>query len=171
MKRPTPAVRAAVLLMGLLTCRPSEAADLGFRGFELRAGMVEPDLGDSTYGFGAAVDLGELHDGLRLYPSVFYYSTEIDPLLFLPIEIDVLALGAEVRYWLNEGSTSGWYFGGGPYIYDVSLSDASASLGISSSGVIGVAGFSFGPALKAEARYATGLSHISVCAALSLGGD
>jgi hypothetical protein len=147
---------------------PASAADIGFRGFEIRAGAVEPDVFDSTIGLGLGIDLGEVYHNLRLYPSVFYISTGLDDRLFGDLDFDVIALGAEVRYFLDP-ELAGWYFGGGPYLLENNLSNNFAAVRASSSGVMGVAGFALGERFAVEGRYATGFKHFALYAVLRFG--
>lgn len=77
-------VLAAVL--GLLaapaTAEAQDLADydyenLGFRGVAFEGGFIFPDNVDDTHSLGARFDLGYLGPGLRIVPSVTYWSSEL----------------------------------------------------------------------------------------------
>jgi hypothetical protein len=115
----------AVLLGAVLTIlatAPASAAEFGFNGVDLHGGVNLPSDWDTGITAGVSVNIGELVDGLYLYPAVFYSRAEESASFsFLgttfeeDLEVTNLALGAEVRYFLN-GEPTGWYFGGGPYL-------------------------------------------------------
>lgn len=94
---------------------PAHAAEFGLYGFDVRAGVVVPTDWDTGFLVGGSVNVGELLDGLYLYPAVTY-STAEDSFAGIDLEVTDLSLGAEVRYF-PAGDPTGWYFGGGPYIH------------------------------------------------------
>lgn len=120
MKKHSAVLLAAVLM--ILATAPASAAELGFFGIDLHGGVNLPSDWDTGISAGVSVNIGELVDGLYLYPAVFYSQAEESASFsFLgttfeeDLEVTNLALGAEVRYFLN-GEPTGWYFGGGPYL-------------------------------------------------------
>jgi hypothetical protein len=120
MKRHKAVLLGAVLT--ILATAPASAAEFGFNGVDLHGGVNLPSDWDTGITAGVSVNIGELVDGLYLYPAVFYSRAEESASFsFLgttfeeDLEVTNLALGAEVRYFLN-GEPTGWYFGGGPYL-------------------------------------------------------
>ena len=100
-------------------------------------------------------------------PGLFYSRTGTEETFFgakASLDLEDVAIGAEVRYSLNRGS-SGFYFGGGPYAHRVTSESAVSVFGTSYGtvsvdstrvGAIGVAGYRWQAssfALFAEARY------------------
>lgn len=155
------------MLGSLLMVGRAEAADLGWRGAEVRGGVTFPADWDSGYTFAVSVDLGEITDGLRLYPGVSYAEAETsDSVNVFGVrfgvdqEITDLALGAEVRYFFAR-EPRGWYVGGGPYLHRqeyeqvVILGNVATTAEVESDsvGVEAVAGYSFGRRFHVEARY------------------
>lgn len=169
--RKTPTGPLAITLLALLIIGvPTTAAEIGLSGFELRAGVTSPDAFDTGLSVGANLDLGEVYDQLRLYPGLFYSTASTD-FFGEDLDVDVLAAGAEVRYFL-EPDLSGWYFGGGPYLHDYSYSISGVDLGGASTvGVVGVAGYNFDPLLGIEGRFNTGFQHFAILATFRFGGD
>lgn len=158
----------------ILSTGPGNAADIGYNGFEVRGGVATPQDLDTGLGLGIAVDIGELYDQLRLYPAATYTSTSTETLIFLtPVEfdMDIISVGAEVRYFPNPDLT-GWYFGGGPYLHQYESSIAGVDfLEGSSTGLTGVAGWNFANRLGVEARFGTASQDFSVFAVLSFGAS
>jgi hypothetical protein len=153
----------------LAVAAPAAAADLGWHGLEVRGGATFPADWDTGWTVAASADLGEIVDGLRLYPGISYAKAETSEsfnLFGVPFgvdqEITTLALGAEVR-WFFAGEPRGWYVGGGPYFhrleYEVAAIVGNAvgktTVESDSLGIEGVAGYSFGGRFNVEARYDT----------------
>jgi len=154
--------RMAGALIVALWAGPAISA-LELSGFEVRAGAALPSDWDTGYTLGVAADLGEVWtDNLRLYPALSYQVAEDSASVFgvaFDLEVSSIALGAEVRYHLDEADR-GWYFGGGPYVHFVDREFAVARqrpVAISEDsqefGVAGVAGYRLPAGLLAEARY------------------
>lgn len=156
------------LTLLLLTPGAAGAADIGFYGAEVRAGVVFPSDWDTGFTVGGSVNLGELTDGLYLYPGVFYSQAE-ETEGFAGVDVDVevtsLALGAEVRYFLD-GEARGFYFGGGPYLHFLEAEAGATvppfgrvvtvTVDSEEIGAMGVAGYRFGGARSSffvEGRY------------------
>ena len=84
-------LRAGILAVGLATgascalssaARAQELADfdyenLAFRGFGLEAGYVWPNKVEPTASYGVRMDLGYLGPGLRVAPSITYWSSRM----------------------------------------------------------------------------------------------
>lgn len=156
-------LRAGVVaILLLLPVARASAIELG--AFEVRGGITLPSNWDTGFTIGAAVDLGEVWvDRLHLYPGLSYQFAEESVSFFgtsVDLEASSIALGAEVRYFL-ESSRDGWYFGGGPYVHFVDrevagggvrtvVTDDSQELGIT-----GVAGYRLPGGLFGEGRYMT----------------
>jgi len=75
---------AVVLLLGLVPCSAGaqELADfdyenLSFRGFGFEAGYIWPDKVEPTASYGMRMDLGYLGPGLRVTPSLTYWSSRM----------------------------------------------------------------------------------------------
>lgn len=106
-----------VLALAMTVTGPAQAADFGFRGIDLHGGVSLPSDWDSGWIAGVSVNVGEIVDGLYLYPAVFYSQAD-DSATFLGTRVDLevtdVAVGAEVRYFL-ERELRGFYFGGGVY--------------------------------------------------------
>lgn len=140
------------------------AAEFGFFGFDVRGGVVLPSDYDTGFIIGGSANIGEIVDGLYLYPGVYYSQAEEDIDLFfgdVTLEVTSLAIGAEVRYFLDR-QQSGWYFGGGPYLNflerDFVVGGRSRVVTADSEeiGVTGVAGYALGSGgrgLMVEGRY------------------
>ena len=133
--------RAAILwvfvgFLAVLPAGPAAAADFGFRGVDLHAGPSFPSDWDPGFTVGASVNIGEIVDGLYLYPAIFYSQAEDSETIFgteIDLEITSLAVGAEVRYFLEQ-ELRGFYFGGGAYLNRLEV-EAAVRVG----GVVGVA--------------------------------
>lgn len=154
-------------LIGPLTAVPASAADFGYRGLDLHAGLAFPSSFDDGWIAGVSVNVGEMVPGLYLYPGVFYSKGEKDssfPDGSVHREASALSVGAEVRYFLNREPV-GFYFGGGPYVHridsEVAFRNGPVTVGgeddETSLGAIAVAGyrFDFNESLSGalEARY------------------
>jgi hypothetical protein len=113
----------ACALMASMAAVPATAIEFGFFGVDLHGGVNLPSDWDSGFTAGVSVNIAELIDGLYLYPALFYSKAEDSvsfPLLGIgtiehDLEVTDIALGAEVRYFLN-GEPAGWYFGGGAFL-------------------------------------------------------
>ncbi len=162
-------VLLALCVFASLAAAPAAAADLGWRGLEVRGGATFPADWDTGWTVAASADLGEITRGLRLYPGVSYAKAETsETVSFLGVpfgvdqEITTLALGAEVR-WFFSRDGGGWYVGGGPYLHRLEYEVAAIAGGVvgkstvesDSLGIEGVAGYSFGGRFNVEARYDT----------------
>lgn len=145
------------------------APRFGLQGFEVRGGLTSPSAFDTGFIVGANVDLGEIYDDLRLYPGFFYSSADFDQ--FGGSEsVDVLAVGADVRYFF-EPDLLGWYVGGGPYVHSYSYSVSGVDLGsVSAVGLVAVGGYNFS-SLGVEARANTGFRHFAVLATFRFGAS
>lgn len=139
----------------------------GLHGFEVSGGVTSPSEFDTGFILGANVDLGEIYDDLRLYPGIFYSTADVDG-LFGSVSVDVLAVGADVRYFF-EPDLLGWYAGGGPYVHSYSYSASGVDFGgVSAVGLVAVGGYNFG-AWGIEARGNTGFRHFGVLATFRFG--
>lgn len=72
----------ALLLSSTVPAAAQELADfdyenLSFRGFGLAAGYVMPTHVEPTYSLGVRMDLGYLGPGLRIVPSITYWSSRM----------------------------------------------------------------------------------------------
>src|SRR5437868_12041452 len=80
-------VRGLVLLAAVALAVPAYGSaqsladfdyeNLSFRGFGLEAGYIWPDKVEPTPSYGVRMDLGYLGPGLRLTPSVTYWSSRM----------------------------------------------------------------------------------------------
>jgi hypothetical protein len=169
MKRRSAQVLGMILAVVSLTATAAEAADIGWNGLEVRGGVTFPADWDNGWTIGVSADLGEIVDGLRLYPGISYSQADTSDSVILfgqrfgvEEEISDLALGAEVRWYLS-GGPDGWYFGGGPYLHRLELEQAvivgnvvgTATVETDATGIEGVAGYSYGGRFNFEARYDT----------------
>lgn len=160
-------LRVLVGFLVVLTAGPAAAADFGFRGVDLHAGVSFPSDWDTGFTVGASVNIGEIVDGLYLYPAIFYSQAEDSETAFgttFDLEVTSLAVGAEVRYFLEQ-DLRGFYFGGGAYLNRLETEVAVRTgpvVGVVTAdsdefGVMGVAGYRLplGDALSgaAEVRY------------------
>jgi hypothetical protein len=138
-------------VVAVLAAGPATAADFGFRGVDLHAGLSFPSDWDTGWTVGASVNVGEIVDGLYLYPAVFYSQADDSDTVFgttIDLEITSLAVGAEVRYFL-ERELRGFYFGGGAYFNRLEAEAAvrvGPVVGVAKAdsdevGVMGVAGY------------------------------
>jgi len=171
MKKALPTLLMLAALLTLPTT--ASAAEFGFFGVEVRGGAIFPEDLDTGYTLGVALNVGQLTDGLYLYPAVVYSEADDSQSFGGPFgnasvdfEITSLAVGAEVRYFPS-GAQDGFYFGGGPYFHfleakasaavnapfplNVSVNEDSNELGAT-----GVAGYRFSGGRSAffvEGRY------------------
>lgn len=166
------------LCLLVLIAPGATAADFGLFGFDVRAGVVLPSDWDTGYLVGGSANVGEIVDGLYLYPALNYSQAETTVAPFgsnVTLEVTSFALGAEVRYF-PAGSPTAWYFGGGPYLnfLDREIVAGRVTVNISTEevGLMGVAGYQFGSegtGLLAEARYSvvSGYDTVQVLAGYS----
>lgn len=115
-----------VLALAMTAGGPATAADFGFRGIDLHGGVSLPSDWDSGWTAGASVNIGEIVDGLYLYPAIFYSQADDSATLFgtrVDLEVTDIAVGAEVRYFLAQ-ELRGFYFGGGAYFNRVNTEAA-----------------------------------------------
>ena len=143
----------AICLMSTLTVSPASAAEFGYGGLDVHAGVNLPSDWDTGVIFGVSANVAELVPGLYLYPGIFYSTAEdSDTFLNGSIDLDItsLAVGAEVRYFLTR-ELSGFYFGGGAYLNRIEI-EATARVGFvtgvaddetDSVGAMAVAGYRF----------------------------
>lgn len=114
-------VRHLCLLIALsasFLAAPASGQDFGYRGLDVHAGVNLPSDWDAGLTVGVSANIGEIVDGLYLYPGIFYSQAENSETLFgtrVDLEASSLAVGAEVRYFL-ERELRGFYFGGGAYL-------------------------------------------------------
>jgi hypothetical protein len=112
-------IAGAFISAAILGASSMSAAAFAFGGVDLRGGIAIPSEWDNGTTFGVSVEVGELTNGLYLYPAVRYSIAEETESLFgidLGLEVTDLALGAEVRYF-PAMEQRGWYFGGGVYAH------------------------------------------------------
>lgn len=126
-------IAAAVVSMTTVSV-PVNAAEFGYFGIDLHGGVNLPSDWDTGISAGVSVNIGELVDGLYLYPAFFYSQAEESATFNLfgtrfeeDLEVTNLALGAEVRYFLNR-EPIGWYFGGGAFLNMLSF-DSGVTVG------------------------------------------
>ncbi len=171
---------ALAFVLSLTLVSSAQAAELGWKGFELRVGVSFGEDLDTGFGLGGALNFGEIMDGLFLYPGFLISggdgSAEVEvPLspIFPPVtleterEVRVSAVGAEVRYFPS-GEEIGFFVGGGPYLFTVttrdSVSDGSIEFDMEersrSIGLSAVAGYRFGDRVGLEIRF-DGASSVS----------
>lgn len=107
-----------ILLAVAFVGTPASAQDFGFRGLDVHAGVSFPSDWDTGWTVGVSANIGEIVDGLYLYPGIFYSQAEESDRFFgtnVDLEVSSLAVGAEVRYFLEQ-ELRGFYFGGGAYL-------------------------------------------------------
>ena len=97
----------AVMLIATI---PVSAADMGLKRLGGKVGIIFPKDLDMGFMLGAAADMGEITDNLKLIPLISYWNagkseSGVD-LSFTNIQI-----GADVQYYLKD--VKGLYFGGG----------------------------------------------------------
>lgn len=165
----------AISLVAGGVATPVWATDLGWRGLEVRGGLIAPADWDTGYTLGLAADLGEITDGLHLLAGLQYGTAEdseevsftvfpgVPPITFgADREITSIAVGAEVRYFFS-GGDSGFYAGGGPYLHRLDYEEAIlvdgqgavAGLEVDEIGAVAVGGYRLGRSFYLEARYDT----------------
>lgn len=158
------AVRFSTLFLAICAvAQPAAAADFGFFGLDIRGGATFPTDWDTGYVAGVSVNVARLADGLYLYPAVSYSAADQTEEFFgssFDLKITDLAVGVEVRYFLD-GEPTGFYFGGGPYLNSldeelvirpfpgITVKGKASSDEV---GAVGVAGYKWRSFL-AEARY------------------
>jgi hypothetical protein len=149
------------ILAALVVLSAGSAAGLELNGFEVRGGLTAPSAWDPGFTLGVAADLGEVWiDNLYLYPAISYQMADESERFFgssFDLEVSSLALGAEVRYFLDDNRT-GWYFGGGPYLHLLERELVVSGTRVVSTdsqepGVTGVGGYRLAGGLFAEGRY------------------
>jgi len=170
---------ALCICLTALIAPAASAAEFGFFGADVRGGVVVPNDWDTGFLVGASVNIGEIVDGLYLFPAINYSQAEDDvDLIFgdFTFEVTSLSIGAEVRYFLN-GDPTGWYFGGGPYLHflerDVVIGRSRVgTVDGEEVGLMGVAGYQLGstgtgPLLEARYSVVTGYDTVQVLAGYS----
>lgn len=169
------------LAFGQLLATPAaEAAPrIAFSGVELVAGINQSSDWDNGTSFGASVDLGNISRRLTLHSGLYLAKASDDMGFFgetIELDLDHLAIGAEVRYWFRQ--EGGWYLGGGPYVhkieYEQVLSGTSiaASFDTTSVGAMGVAGYSWGRFIvEARVNAVSRFNGVWFLAGIGFGGD
>ncbi|MFP3939838.1 MAG: hypothetical protein ACLF0P_05980 [Thermoanaerobaculia bacterium] len=103
----------------LAAAAPAGAVDFGFHGMDLHLAASFPSDWDTGPTAGISFNVAELVDGLYLYPGIFYSQAErtdsVPGAGEISLEITTIAVGAEVRYFLDQ-EQRGFYFGGGAYL-------------------------------------------------------
>lgn len=125
-----------ILLSAAFVAVPASAQDFGYRGLDVHAGVSLPSDWDAGWTVGVSANIGEIVDGLYLYPAIFYSQAEDSEGFFgtdVDLEVSALAVGAEIRYFLEQ-ELRGFYFGGGVY-----LNRVEAEFGVRSGQVVVVA--------------------------------
>jgi hypothetical protein len=154
-----------VAVLAAMCAERSPAADIGFRGIEIRGGLTTASDWDEGVVAGVGVDLGTLWRGLTLHPLLKYAKASRDEDFFgVDIGLDVtdLAAGAEVR-WYPSRQERGFFVGGGPMFHQIEYEQTVGSFKVTTDlerlGAAGVAGYRWsspsGFALSVEARYDT----------------
>ena len=104
----------------LLLCTLSPDADaepIRFYGIGGRLGLVKPDGGDVTIGFGGHADLGPFLTTLQLYPSVEFWTRN---------HYSEFSINGDARYYLPmTGTTVMPFIGGGVCLLYMNLHDHS----------------------------------------------
>lgn len=108
---------STVVFSVLLFCGISFAGDLAYKGIAGHVGLLLPqeDGLETGFGFGAIVDMGEISDGIGLFPKVFYQLPGVeDPGAGFDFTFSALVIGADLHYAVNEQ----FYAGGGLALYN-----------------------------------------------------
>jgi len=161
----------------LLAARPAGAADLGFRGLGFQAGAVSPSGWDTGYEVAVHLDFGEITRGLRLQPTLAYWTAPGTDHIFghaIDRDLSNLAVGADAL-WYPERDRRGWYVGGGAYLNRIEYEVLGARLSTNRVGANGIGGYDFslgGYSAFVEARYhvVSGFNTVQLGLGIRLGG-
>jgi hypothetical protein len=155
-------IAGLIISMAVQGASSAAAAEFGFGGVDLRGGIAIPSEWDNGTTFGLSVEVGELTNGLYLYPAVRYSVAEETESIFgidFGLEVTDVALGAEVRYFPAK-EQRGWYFGGGAYVHfldhEFRVGSGTSSVSSEQIGPGGVVGYRWsrnGLSFFTEARY------------------
>ena len=110
----------ALVLVALFSLNAQAQSSLGFNGIGGSISMVKPDDSDTSIGFGAHVDFGQITTGLHLYPSIEYFNNKVtEDTIFGEVEAEasVLSLNGDVRYYFPTQGKVGFFAGGGLAIH------------------------------------------------------
>lgn len=112
------------LLVGvlLLATAPVSASDMGLKRLGGKVGIVFPKDLDMGFMLGAAADMGEITDNLKLVPLISYWNAGKSEGGY-DFSLSNFQIGADVQYYLKD--VKGLYFGGG-----LSINFASASVDV-----------------------------------------
>jgi len=94
----------------LLATIPASASDLGLKRLGGKVGIIFPQDLDMGFMLGAAADMGELTDDLKLIPLISYWSAGTTESGY-DFSFSNFQVGADVQYYLKD--VKGLYFGGG----------------------------------------------------------
>lgn len=107
----------AVVSLILLITVPATSQDIGFYRLAPKAGILFPSTDNIEYGvgfnFGAAADLGELTDNLKLIPLLAYWTVggNVEGASDVDVSVSNFQIGGDVQYYIE--NVEGLYFGGG----------------------------------------------------------
>lgn len=121
----------AVVSLILLITVPATSQDIGFYRLAPKAGLIFPKDLDLGFMFGAAADLGELTDNLKLIPLLSYWTASRSE-SGLETSLSNFQIGGDVQYYIE--NVEGLYFGGGLSINFATFSAEYTFLGETYSG-------------------------------------
>lgn len=94
----------------LLATIPVSASDIGLKRLSGKVGIIFPKDLDMGFMLGAAADLGELTDDLKLIPLISYWNAGTTESGY-DFSYSNFQIGADAQYYLKD--VKGLYFGGG----------------------------------------------------------
>ena len=108
----------ATIFVLLIFSSVSFSQSLGFHGVAGHVALLLPqeDGLETGFGFGAVVNMGEITDGLGLFPKLYYQLPGVEDVSGVDVTFSALVIGADVHYGVNENV----YVGGGLALYSKS---------------------------------------------------
>lgn len=96
------AIIACALILAVSVSTATAGADIGFKGFGVRAGMVDAENLDATLAFGIFTDLGTFHPNVSLETYVDYWSWSEDIAGLAETSFRDIVVGAKVEYMFTQ---------------------------------------------------------------------